>query len=51
MRMSGRKRSKVTVGLHVFVVFIVIILVSAAIGISLNLYFEEREVAHAMAFR
>jgi hypothetical protein len=49
--MSGPKRSKVQVGLHVFVVFIAIVLVSAAIGLSLNLYFEEKEVAHAMASR
>ena len=51
LRMSGPKRSKVQVGLHVFVVFIAIVLVSAAIGLSLNLYFEEKEVAHAMASR
>ena len=47
--LSGPKRSRVKIGPRGFVVFIIIVLVSAAIGISLNLYFEEREVAHILA--
>ena len=41
----GPRKSRTTLGHRVFVFFIVMGLVTAAIGLSLNLYFEEREMA------
>ena len=47
----GPRKSRIRIGQRAFVFFILTALVTAAIGLSLNLYFEEKEVAHAMASR
>lgn len=44
----GPRRSRVKFGHRVFVFFIITGLVTAAIGLSLNLYFEGWEVARAV---
>ena len=47
----GPRRSRIRLGQRVFVVFIITGLVTAAIGLSLNLYFEKREMARGIADR
>lgn len=44
----GPRKSRVKLGNRVIVFFVVTSLVTAVIGLSLNLYFEGREEARAM---
>ena len=44
----GPRKSRVQIGQRVFIFFVVASLVTAAIGLSLNLYFEGREEARGM---
>jgi hypothetical protein len=45
------RRSRIRIGQRVFVFFVLTTLATAAIGLSLNLYFEEREASLGMASR
>jgi hypothetical protein len=45
----GPRKSRIRIGQRVFVFFILTALVAAAIGLSLNLYFEEREEARGVS--
>jgi hypothetical protein len=45
---NGPRKSRIRIGQRVFIFFILAILVTAAIGLSLNLYFEEREEARGV---
>jgi hypothetical protein len=47
----GPRKSRIRIGQRVFVIFILAGLVTAAIGLSLNIYFEEREQGRGMINR
>ena len=48
---TGPRRSRIRIGQRIFVFFVLTTLATAAVGLSLNLYFEEREGALGMANR
>jgi Na+/H+-dicarboxylate symporter len=48
---TGPRKSRFRIGQRAFVFFILTSVITAAIGLSLNLYFEEREASLGMANR